>query len=334
MDPICHTLVGATLAETGLKRRTPLGTPILLIGANIPDVDVLSYAGGPTMAFWFRRGVTHGLPAVVVWPLVLTALFVLWDHVVRRRGRLLAQPGARPGQLLLLATAAVLSHPVLDYLNTYGMRWLMPFAGDWYYGDTLFIVDPWIWAVLAAGIYLARAQLGPTIEDGPPSVFRSPAVVALVITAAYIGLMAASNVGSGVIVRRALGRAGVVPTDVMVAPMPVNPFARWVVAADDERLRFGSFQWLRRPMFRLYDLSYPRGPTHPAASAATRGPDVRRFLEWARFPYFAVEERRGRYVVHLADARYTMTPADSWAAVTVEIEMEPSAQDEQGPAGR
>ncbi len=46
MDPICHTLVGAALAESGLKKRTALGTATLLIGANLPDMDVLSLHWG------------------------------------------------------------------------------------------------------------------------------------------------------------------------------------------------------------------------------------------------------------------------------------------------
>jgi len=43
-------------------------------------------------------------------------------------------------------------------MNTYGIRLLMPFDERWFYGDTLFIIDPWIWLVLAAGVLLARQR--------------------------------------------------------------------------------------------------------------------------------------------------------------------------------
>ena len=43
MDNLCHTLVGAALAEAGLKRRSPYGTATLLISANLPDVDALVF---------------------------------------------------------------------------------------------------------------------------------------------------------------------------------------------------------------------------------------------------------------------------------------------------
>ena len=69
MDNLCHTLVGAALAQAGLKKKTALATAALVIGANLPDVDVLAYAWGPDTALGFRRGWTHGLLALALWPL-------------------------------------------------------------------------------------------------------------------------------------------------------------------------------------------------------------------------------------------------------------------------
>ncbi len=42
MDPLAHTLFGAALAESGLKRRSRYATATLLIGANLPDIDVVA----------------------------------------------------------------------------------------------------------------------------------------------------------------------------------------------------------------------------------------------------------------------------------------------------
>jgi inner membrane protein len=157
MDNLCHTLVGAVLAETGLKRRTPLATAVLVIGANLADVDVLAYAWGPDVALGFRRGWTHGVLALAVGPFLLTGLLLAWDRLVRRRRHPDAGP-ADPKALLLLSAIALLTHPFLDWLNTYGLRWLMPFRDVWYYGDVLFIVDPWLWLALGSN---ARYALRP-----------------------------------------------------------------------------------------------------------------------------------------------------------------------------
>jgi inner membrane protein len=153
MEPLAHTLAGACLAESGLKRLSPLATSTLIIAANIPDVDGACYLHGADLAFAFRRGWTHGVLAIVLLPVALTAAMLAVDRVLSRRhgGR---QP-ARPLALLGLAALGVLSHPFLDWLNNYGVRLLMPFSDRWFYGDTLFIVDPWLWLILGGAVMLA-----------------------------------------------------------------------------------------------------------------------------------------------------------------------------------
>ena len=114
MDNLCHTLVGVALAEAGLRKRSPLATATLLIAANIPDVDgILYWMNRPIEALGFRRGWTHGVLAMAVWPFVLTALMLAWDRWIRRR-RHPERPPALPGPLLLLSLAGVLTHPLLD----------------------------------------------------------------------------------------------------------------------------------------------------------------------------------------------------------------------------
>jgi len=156
VDPIAHTFVGAALAEAGLKRATPLATAALLIGANAPDIDVVAYFGGEFASFALRRGMTHGVLALVLLPFVIAGLLLIWDRGVRLRRAPHAAP-ARAGPLLLLATLAVLTHPTLDWLNNYGLRWLMPFDGRWFYGDAVFIIDPWLWLGLGGVAFLAHS---------------------------------------------------------------------------------------------------------------------------------------------------------------------------------
>jgi inner membrane protein len=157
MDPLAHTLLGATLAESGLKRRSRYATATLLVGANLPDIDAVANLWGADVALHARRGVTHGVLAMVVLPLLLAAAVWSW---YRWRGSTVAgvdAPPFRPRAILALSFLGVLSHPALDWLNTYGVRLLMPFDGRWFYGDTLFIVDPWFWLLAAAGAVLARS---------------------------------------------------------------------------------------------------------------------------------------------------------------------------------
>lgn len=157
MDPLAHTLVGATLAETRLRNGTAaMAVPAGVLAANAPDIDAVTLFISSDLSLGFRRGWTHGVLAMAVLPLVLTAGLLLVDRLAaRRRGH---PPRARAGPLLRLTAAGVLSHPVLDWLNTYGVRFLMPFDDTWFYGDALFIIDPWVW--LLAGLTVVLAHSG------------------------------------------------------------------------------------------------------------------------------------------------------------------------------
>jgi inner membrane protein len=153
VDPIAHTFTGAALAAAGLRRATPLAPAALILGANAPDVDVVAMLAGGFSELAFRRGWTHGVLALALWPFVLTGLLLLWDRCVRRRRNREAAP-ARAGPLLALSALAVLTHPTLDWLNDYGIRWLMPFDGTWFYGDALVVIDPWVWLGLGGVLFL------------------------------------------------------------------------------------------------------------------------------------------------------------------------------------
>ena len=315
MDNICHTLAGAALAKTGLERRTALGTATLMIGANFPDVDVIAVPLG--MSFEWRRGLTHGVLALVVLPFVLTALMLAWDRLVRRRRGAARRP-ADPRALLLLSGISILTHPVLDWMNVYGVRWLMPFDGTWFYGDALFIVDPWIWAALAVGVIASRRRWRRG-EDAARA--RRPALLSLVVVSVYIvGMFALGRVGERQ-VRRVLAERGVERVDrMMVAPVPVNPLRRHVVVSvnDGAAYRFADLRWTPSGSVTPDEFELESHLDTPAAELARRSPRGAGFLQWARFP-FVVAEGRGRdSSLWIGDARYTVDPHESWAAVRVE----------------
>lgn len=309
MDNLCHTLVGLGLAESGLKRKTALGTATLLVGANLPDVDGFAYAWGPVTALGFRRGWTHGVLAIAVWPLVLAGLMLAWDRGVRRR----REPGAAPSDpwwLVVLAAMSVTSHPLLDFLNTYGVRFLMPFSDRWFYGDTLFIVDPWIWILLLAGAIWSRWQWSKEVPRA-----GGPARVALVLTLTYALAMAALNVAGRRLVETAQSDRLTI-RHLMTAPVPANPFQRDVVMDTDRGYLRTSIAWLERPSLGDDWDVISTGDSTSEARAAAATSDGRTYLRWARFPVFQVERQRGGALVRISDARY---PGQSWAEVAIPV---------------
>jgi inner membrane protein len=279
-------------------------------------VDVLAYFWGPEADLAFRRGWTHGILALVLWPFLLTGAILLLDRGLRRLRQAALPSGLVPLQVLLLASLAILSHPILDTFNTYGMRWLMPFSGRWYYGDTLFIVDPWLWLALGLGLGLS-ARRG-----------SRPARIALGISLAYVVLMAASGMAGRRIARLELAKVSDEPLRrMMVSPFPVTPFVRSVVVEQRQVYRMGRLHWLDRPQLPPASIrTVPKGPAdHPAVQAALATAVGRRYLGWARFPVFEVEPRggAGEFVVHIVDLRYADPAGAPIGSISIPVTIRP-----------
>lgn len=323
MDNLTHTLIGAALAESGLRRRTRYAAAAMMIGANIPDVDVIAVPLGRSLEW--RRGITHGAPALVLWPLVLTGLIMLWH---RWRGSRMGpragatsrarherdRPPVRPGQLILVSAIAVLTHPAYDWLNTYGMRWLMPLDGRWFYGDALFIVDPFLFVALLAGVILGRRRA----RAGNTEPFM-PGRVAVGVAGAYTLAMLGLHELATRLAADSLAGAG--EQRMMVAPTPANPF-RWHVVQDGGAYyRQGEVRLLSETPFRPGD-SVAVGLASPAAREAARSPAAAAFLGWSRWPYYRVEAA-GTSVI-ISDLRY-VPPGDGagWASVRIPVSPAP-----------
>ena len=289
MDNVCHTLVGAAFGEAGLKRRTRFGGATLMIAANLPDLDVLVFAIDiPSVAF--RRGWTHGTIAQLLLPVVLTAVMWALSRAWPTRDD---RPPTRVRWLLLLSYVGVLSHVALDLLNTYGIRLLMPFEGRWFYGDAVFIIDPWLWLALGAGVWLARRR-------GVPMPARS----ALVVAVLYIAVMSVTaRVAHDVALDawRTTNRAE--PQSLMVGPSPITPFRRQVIVDAGTYYETGTFEWFpARVVFEARRV--PKNDRDPRLVEAREAPQIRGFLVWSRFPFWALDAVPGGTRVTVSDMRF------------------------------
>jgi inner membrane protein len=152
MENLAHTLLGLSIAKAGLERATPLATTTLVISSNLPDVDVLSrLGGGPVGYLEIHRGFTHGVVGLAVLAAALTVLLMFLDRKIRLRRDPFRRP-LRPVRIFFIACLGGLGHTFMDFTNNYGVRPLLPFSHRWFYGDLVFVVDPWIWLILGAGV--------------------------------------------------------------------------------------------------------------------------------------------------------------------------------------
>ncbi|MBV8818485.1 MAG: metal-dependent hydrolase [Acidobacteriaceae bacterium] len=295
MDNITHTLTGLALSRAGLDRfyvRAPL---LLMISANMPDMDLATVVSGGLYYFEQHRGITH---SVVMAPLVaiLPLLFVL---LISR---------SRAGWLrgYCLSLVGVLSHLTFDWTNAYGIRLLKPVSGQWFHADLNNIVDVWIWAVLIL------AWLGPLLgrlvssEIGAkPGRGRGLAIFALLFIIAYDG-------GRYLIHERVLAALnsrvyeGSPPILSGAFPVAVNPL-RWVAWVNTERLAI-RYEFNAATEFDpLAGTKFYRPENTPAIDAAKTTLPVQVMRNFALYPLWILsptDEPEGGTRVELRDERF------------------------------
>lgn len=292
MDNLTHSLAGAVLGQIGLKRKTGLAMPALIIGANIPDIDAVASILG-THSLAIRRGITHGPIALAVLPLILTALLLAYHRWRPNPKRL----PVRAGWLLALAYVGTLSHPALDWMNSYGIRFLEPFSSQWFAGDTLFIIDVWIWTALALAVWLSRRR-----EAKGQRNWRAPAIAGFGAVCLYI-------LANGMITGRAEAlttaavteRHQIAPTLVVANPVPITFWRRDMLWRNAQWHGFGDFA-LNRDVV-LQPAVMPNRLDDPALALRRGDPDVRNFLFWSRMP---IVTGSGRETV-LTDQRFAQS---------------------------
>lgn len=308
MDNLTHTLTGLMLSRAGINRWCPRATAILLISSNFPDIDAVYSYGGSLDYLDHHRGITHALLAVPV----LAALAAVIVRVAGRR-RL---PWARA---VIAGCAGVLSHLLLDFTNTYGVRLLLPFSSEWLRLDITNVVDLWIWALLTlcvAGPLLSR--LVSSEIGAKPGTGRGAAIFALLALSCYEG-------GRYLIHQRAVNvlesynYAGSAPRRVGAFPDFANPFS-WNTVVETPKAALIQ----RINLLQPYDPAggapfyYPRQTE--ALEAARRTDVFQRYLRFAQFPFWQVSpvaQPEGGVRVEAMDLRFGTPPAPRFVATAI-----------------
>jgi inner membrane protein len=311
MDNLTHSLVGLMLARVGLNRLGPGATALVIVGANLPDIDVVTAIAGRLSYLEYHRGWTHSFALA---PVLALLCLPVWWLCTRKR----CTGWKSFGCAWLAVFAGILSHLLLDVLNTYGIRFLLPFSSGWYRLDWVYIVDLWIWAILLIGtlgpllVRLVDSEIGARRGPG-----RSGAWVVLLVLCGFLALramwhaQAVATLESRMYDTRAPLRAAAMP----------RPFAPWrwtglvetgkawhVVPVD----LLGEFdpdagRMLLKPEQRLKQ------------EAAIRASQTGRiFLQFTRFPYWRAVPSpnvEGGTNVRISDLRFGLpdeAPFSAW----------------------
>ena len=280
MDFLTHTAAGLFLSRAGLNRWTPRATPILMLAANAPDIDVLSLSGGPLNYLHYHRHLTHSLMLLPVMALLPVALV---RAVSRKPIPWLSAFSA--------AAIAVATHLLLDLTNSYGLRLLLPFSARWLRLDLTSLFDLWIWAVLllaVAGPFLNRL-VGAEITSGAAherNYGSGFAILGLLFLLLY-------NCGRAVLHARAVATLesrvyqNAAPLRVGAFPDSANPF-RWHGVIETSDFYAIEDVNLAREFDPTRAMIFDKPSPEPALDAARSTRTIQEFLQFSQYPLWRV----------------------------------------------
>ena len=157
MDNLSHSLIGLAAAKAGLEKLSPGATAVCFLAANAPDADIVTaYFGGRWAYLHHHRGITHSIAGTLALALALPLVFYLGDLVIARLRK--RAPTIKPAGLIVASLIVSATHPLMDWTNNYGVRFLLPWDSRWFYGDFVFIIDPVIWLTLGGAVFLLTAK--------------------------------------------------------------------------------------------------------------------------------------------------------------------------------
>jgi inner membrane protein len=303
MDNLTHSLVGWALGQAGLKRRTRKGLAALILGANMPDIDVF-FGWVPWEPLATHRGFTHGLVGgVLLMPPLLAGLLWLLDRwQVRRGAEFRSGLAMHFGRLVALSYLGALTHPLLDWQTTYAVQLLSPLSNGWFHNDALFIIDVWIWVGLGLAIWLSRRR-----ERGGGE-WERPTRTALALLVLYIA-------GNGMLTAFAknelrMSEPYANPQALYASPPPFLFWRREFAWREGGAMSWADYDPLRNLLsVRNVTPPVPDNMADPLVREALAAAPIASFARWSTMPMAAVERGRCSARISFGDARYGRTVA-------------------------
>ena len=271
VDTIAHGLTGAVIGYCGFRQRPDGGRVALWAGiaaAEFPDIDIgLGFFGNEAVLRW-HRSFTHSALLLPVWAAMVAGAF--WAVSDKKRFRL----------LYAVSAVGIASHLLLDWLTNYGTELLWPLTDARFALSWVFIVDPYVWAMLGVGLWAAIRSQGAGL-----------ARLGLAVVCGYFLFCGASR---AVVLHRA--RVNAPPTARVDAfSQPMNPL-RWTVVRDDG----AAIHWMNGRQDDTF-VQFRDNNLLPKAEATEA---VRVFRWFAAFPLVERIDENRHLVLRYRDLRF------------------------------
>ncbi|ASN06876.1 metal-dependent hydrolase [Virgibacillus necropolis] len=149
MDTGTHVVMGVALGGLATLDPTVHNDPTLfsavlvgtIIGSHAPDFDTILKLRNNAVYIRHHRGITHSIPAVILWGILLAGIIHLFV------------PQVNFLHLWLWTFLAVVIHVFVDIFNAYGTQAYRPFTNKWVAHGFINTFDPYIFILHIAGIF-------------------------------------------------------------------------------------------------------------------------------------------------------------------------------------
>ena len=283
MDTGTHVVMGIALG--GLATLDPVvagshATAVSVLigtiaGSQIPDIDTVLKLRNNAIYIRNHRGVTHSIPAVILWPLLIIAVVYPFFS------------GANLLHLWAWTFAAVFIHVFVDIFNAYGTQALRPFSSKWVALGVINTFDPIIFAIHIIGIFIWILGANPGVTF---------LVMYAVIIAYYVRrYLAKLKVLHGV--------KELIPDATEVIIAPTMRFHQWRIAAMNKKEFFVGRSENNQVEILDRFIRVPV-PNTPVIEAAKKDKNLSAFLSFSPVYRWEVDEYNNFYEVRFIDLRY------------------------------
>ncbi|QPC45779.1 metal-dependent hydrolase [Mangrovibacillus cuniculi] len=283
MDTATHITMGialggiATLDPTVATSST-VATAVMfgtVIGSQIPDIDTVLKLRNNAIYIRHHRGITHSIPAVLLWPIVLSGIIFLFF------------PSVPFSTLWLWTFLAVFLHVFVDIFNAYGTQALRPFSKKWVAIGVINTFDWVIFLTHLVGIFLWYFGA----EPGPLFIGMYCALVFYYLV----------RFAQKLVIHYKIKKLIPDVTNMIIAP--TMGFTSWRLAIVSKQ-RFYVGRAENGKVEILDEFLRKKLPKSDVISAAKVDPNLSAFLSFSPLYRWVIEEYNDHYEVRFIDLRY------------------------------
>ena len=284
MDPVTHSLAGATICNLGFRRK--LSMLVLILASIAPDFDYITRFWGMDIFLRYHRGITHGILFLFLGPLIIGLIF-----------------GLRKGFLYysFIAFLGYAAHLLMDITNQYGTRILSPLDWEQYSLDLTFIIDPYITIGLLLSFILCRFNKKKTFIIALITVF---------LLIAYIGGRYYLQGKTRDFLKEKLEA-----NTYTLYPLP-NDFLRWwFVVRSGNEINVGFADLFTQRV--CVQETYRMVNRDPSIEHSRENRVVKNFLYFAKYPYAEVRSDKDMTMVIWHELAYSFMAGDHFVAKVI-----------------